>query len=130
MHLADSQNLYVHFSIWLADVLLTRSTPPVPRPSPHQWDFLQSAEWVIEMQSIEKVHELMERYGFEIKAGAMDAARRGHGQNRGSSRCKSRTEMCMNGNVASLIEAIDYATFERFGFCRDWRDGHWWRRSS
>jgi len=82
------------------------------------------------MQSIDKVHELMERYGFEIKAGAMDAARRGRGKNRGSSRCKSRTEMCMNGNVASLIEAIDYATFERFGFSRDWRDGHWWRRSN
>ena len=89
--------------------------------------YFKHAEWVIEQQSFDSVHDLMALYDLQRRVrddvnenGKKDSIPTDH-VNTSSERCTAYAFACMTDEAASLIEEFDADTFAFFGYSRDWR---------
>ena len=89
--------------------------------------YFKHAEWVIDLQSFDSVHDLLALYGLQRRVrddvnenGKKDSIPTDH-VNTSSERCTAYAFACMTDEVASLIEEFDADTFAFFGYSRDWR---------
>ena len=87
--------------------------------------YFKHAEWAIDLQSFDSVHDLMALYDLQRRvppskvppAGALEE----NHMNNSSETCARYAFACMTDEAASLIEELDADTFAFFGYSRDWR---------